>query len=719
MDCGPACLQMVSYYWGKKHSLAFLRERAYISREGVTLLGLSDAAESIGLEPVSRSMAVSELVAASAYMPCVLYWDKKHFVVLRHTDGRRFKISDPAAGNVVYTRDEFAQHWVNDGSRGVVLFLAPTEAFYVRPSTARRQLKQSLARYLRLLAPFVCHFPLLFLAAVIGCAIQFVIPALTQALVDKGVGQRDVSVIAMIVCAQMVLFVSQTGVGFVRARLLVHLNARIDLALVSDFIKKLMRLPLRFFDSKKTGDIMQRFGDHGKVKSLLMDEAFEMAFALINLVVFSVMLGCYSLTVLTVFFVGNILALLWTKLLMKYRRVIDIKRFNLEAAEQSNVIQLIQGMPDIKLHNAQQRKLQQWAQTQVNIFNMSLKGLSVAQIQQSGEMLLAQTANLLITFIVAKNVVDNVMTLGMMMSISYITGQLSAGMSQITAFLKTAQQAGLSLERINEVYDCDDEEAEVDGMQNVIPSHADIVIDNVSFSYSGSPRETTIAHLNLIIPYGKVTAIVGESGSGKTTVIKMLQGFYRPQEGRILVGGVPLQQIRPYEWRQYIGAVMQEGYIFSDTISNNIAIGDSEIDSERFERAARIAEIEPFVGNLPLRYSTAIGAEGIGLSTGQKQRILLARAVYKDPGLLLLDEATNALDALTEDKIMRRLEDFFQERTVVIAAHRLSTIIKADNIAVMDKGQIVEQGNHEYLMSINGRYANLINKQLHEKTTRQ
>lgn len=471
-------------------------------------------------------------------------------------------------------------------------------------------------------------------------------------------------------------------------------------------------MPLQFFDSRMTGDILQRIGDHGRIKTFLLSNSMRIVFSLINFAVFLAILAYYNVVVLAVFAVGNTLYVVWIFFFMRYRRELDIKRFNQSAMEQSKMIQLVQGMQDIKLNNCERQKRWEWERIQVKLFNIGLKGLRIGQVQQSGSVFFVQTTHILIYYIAAKSVVEGSMTLGMMMSLTYIIGQVSAPISEFIGFAQSFQDAKISLERLNEIHSQDDEETGIDKKLPVLPEGRDVEIEDLSFSYNGAESEMALKDVSLSIPAHKVTAIVGESGCGKTTLVKLLQGFYEPTRGSIMVGGVRLADINPHVWRAATGSVMQDSFIFSDTIENNIAVNTDETDKKQMENAARMACIDDFVKSLPKGYDTVIGMEGKGVSQGQRQRVLIARAIYKNPEYIFLDEATNSLDATNEARIMDNLRQFYKGRTVVVSAHRLSTVRDADQIVVMDGGRIVERGNHKSLLSRRGRYYELVKHQM-------
>ena len=542
--------------------------------------------------------------------------------------------------------------------------------------------------------------------------LQLIFPFLTQSLVDVGIRDGNLSFITLILIAQLVIFVARLSVEFIRSWILLHMNTRINIALISDFLAKLMKLPLRYFDTKMTGDIMQRIGDHGRIESFLTGNSISTLFSFVNFFVFAFVLAYYNLVILGIFLVGNALYVAWIFLFMKYRRELDYKRFAQSAGEQSNIIQLITGMQEIKLNNCEKQKRWQWERIQVKLFKIGIKGLILGQLQQVGSVFFSQTTNIIVSFIAAKSVVDGQMTLGMMMALTYIIGQLTAPVEQFIGFARAFQDAQISLERLNEVHGKEDEEETIENKLTILPDKRDISIENLSFSYDGADRDYVLDNIHLSIPQEKVTAIVGASGSGKTTLIKLLLGFYEPNKGTIKVGETPLSVINPHFWRSKSGSVMQDGFIFSETIAQNIGVGDDYVDIEKLRHAVTVANIRDFIDSLPLGYNTKIGMEGSGISQGQRQRILIARAVYKNPEFIFLDEATNALDANNEKEIMKHLHEFYKGKTVVVVAHRLSTVRDADKIVVLDQGKVAEEGTHEELTMLKGKYYELVKNQL-------
>lgn len=718
MDCGPTCLRIIAKYYGRSYSLQTLRDKSFITRQGVSMLGISDAAESIGFRTQGLRITLDRLIEDMP-LPCILHWNQNHFVVCYEITGKEgnhyFRISDPARGKYKIDEQGFRKCWCStkDGNEeaGTALALSPSPEFYEHEDE-RMGGNRNIGYFFQYLFPYKSQLLQLVIGIMLGSIFSLILPFLTQAVVDQGINNNNLSLITLILVAQLVLAVTQTGVSFIQSWITLHMNTRISITLISDFLMKLMKLPLHFFDSKNIGDIMQRIGDHSRIQAFMTGNALTTFFSLFNFIVFAFILVYYDVQILLVFIVGNTLYVLWIVFFMRYRRKLDNARFTQSSVNQSNMVQMITGMQEIKLNNCEKQQRWLWESIQVKLFKISIKSTALGQYQQIGSIFFSRTTGLLISYISARAVIEGEITLGMMMSVSYIIGQLSAPVGQIIGFAQSLQDAKISLERLNEIHNREDEEQNRDERINEIPESGSLRLDGVCFSYDGSDREYILKDINIEIPRHKVTAIVGASGSGKTTVIKLLLGFYNPNKGSLKIGNVDLKDINPHLWRHSTGAVMQDGFIFSDTIARNIALGTDAIDRERLYHAVEAACIRDFIESLPLKYNTRIGMEGNGISQGQKQRILIARAIYKNPEFLFFDEATNALDANNERAIMDNLNGFYKGKTVVVVAHRLSTVQNADNIIVLDNGAVAEEGTHSELSKLKGIYYKLVKNQL-------
>lgn len=714
MDCGPTCLRMVAAFYGKHYSLEGLREKSFITREGVSMLGISEAAEKIGFRSICVQVGYEKLQEAP--LPCIIHWNQQHFVVVYKLNDRYVWVADPGAGKLKYTKEEFCNCWLssrkNEEDTGVALLLEPTPEFYTTEDEGDEVNRKGFSFLYSYLRPYRGLVGQLLLGLLLGSMIQLMLPFLTQSVVDFGINNQNLGFIYLVLIAQLMLSFSSSAVDFIRGWILLHLGTRINIALISDFLIKLMKMPINYFDSKMTGDILQRINDHKRIQDFLTGSSLSVIFSVFNIIIFGIVLLVYSGMIFLIFMGGSALYVAYVWLFMKKRAELDHKRFAQQSANQSTVVQLVNGMQEIKLSACEQQKRWEWERIQAKLFKVNIKSLALRQYQDSGAVLINQSKNLLITALVASLVVKGEMTLGMMLSVQYIIGQLNSPVNELIAFARDMQDARLSMDRLSEVRDKPDEEDPTRELLREIPEGKEIRLQNLNFKYDPLSEYPTLDDINLVIPPGKQTAIVGMSGSGKTTLVKLLLGFYPPASGDIFIGDTPLGSYSIREWRKRCGVVMQDGFIFSDSIAGNIAPGVEHIDKKRLRHAAEVANIHDFIEELPLAYNTKIGQEGHGLSQGQKQRILIARAVYKDPEFIFFDEATNALDANNERTIMNNLQTFFKGRTSVVVAHRLSTVRNAEQIIVIEQGRIAETGTHEALIALEGRYYKLVKNQL-------
>lgn len=713
-DCGATCLKIIAKHYGKTLNIQTLRKLSETTREGTSLLTLSEASENIGFRSLGIKLNVIKLEEAP--LPLILHWNKEHFVVLYKIKKGIYYISDPAHGLIEYSKEEFIKFWIGNNAtentqEGIALVLEPTPKFYQSEFDSKDDKTFGFGLLFKYLIPYKSFVFQLSVGLLAGSILQLIVPFLTQSVVDVGIQNQNIHFIYLVLFAQLFLFFGRTALDLIRSWILLHLSTRINISLISDFFIKLMNLPISFFDVRMTGDIMQRINDHHRIERILTTSSLSVLFSAINMVVMGGVLAYYNLKIFTVFFIGSVLYFFWVTIFLKRRKELDYKRFSEVSQEQSKVIELINGMQEIKLHNAEKQKRWGWEYIQARLFKVSMKGLVLEQTQTIGSNFINELKNIIIVFLSAKLVIDGQITLGMMMAISSIVGSLNAPVLQLIGFIREAQDAKISLARLSEIHEKEDETQQEETQTHDIPQNSDIVIKDLSFRYIGSDA-MVLDNLNLTIPANKITAIVGTSGSGKTTLMKLLLKFYEPISGEITIGNTSLKTIAQKTWRSHLGCVMQEAYIFNDSIANNIAIGVDIIDKNKLVYASDVANIKEFIENYPLGYNTKIGMEGVGMSTGQKQRLLIARAVYKNPEMLFFDEATSSLDANNEKEIMEKLNIFFKNKTVVVIAHRLSTVMNADQIVVLEKGKIVEIGNHKELVNLKGSYFKLVKNQL-------
>ena len=714
MQCGIACLQMICSYYHKEYTLERLANCCFATTEGVSLLGISEAARKLGLNTTCGRMTIGQL--AQVPLPCILHWNQNHFVVLyKIRRGKTFYIADPGKGKIRYTKEEFKSHWISTTSqgeeKGVAMFLEPTAEFGKLKGEEAEGI-HSFRFLMGYLKQYRRYFVQIALGLLVGSLLQLILPFLTQAIVDLGIKHRDIQLIWLILLGELMIVIGRTSTDFIRRWLLLHISMRINISLVSDFFIKLLKLPMSFFDTKLMGDLLQRMNDHSRVQSFLTNQTLSVMFTTLSFLIFGIILAYYNLSIFAVFLAGSALYGIWIATFLRRRKVLDYELFEKQAINQNKTYQFITSMQEIKLQDCERRRRWEWEDVQADLFGVQMKSLKLQQTQEAGSIFINEVKNIVITVLAATAVIHGQMTLGMMLAVQYIIGQLNSPVEQLMSFIYSLQDVKISLERINEVHAAKNEESGKDTKEGFPSEDRSIGIEGIGFKYDPHALRNTLEGISFHIPAGKVTAIVGASGSGKTTLMKLMLGYYPVMKGRITIGGEDINGYNLKWWRRQCGVVMQDGVIFSESIARNIAVDDGEVDVDRLEQAARIANIHDYIMSLPLKYNTLIGRDGVGLSQGQKQRILIARAVYKNPSFIFLDEATNALDAKNERAIVENLDKFYQGRTVIVVAHRLSTVKNADQIVVLDAGKVVETGNHASLIEKQGAYYNLVKNQL-------
>lgn len=701
-------------FHGQKKNLNEISKICRSSISGISVNGIEEAAVKLGLKADSRFIPYKEL--SSICHPVILHWNQNHFVILFKVskNGRKFYISDPGKGISTYSHEEFRKHWVStiiDGEEnGVIISLLPTKDFNrdkVINYTESRSLK-FLSLYLK---EYKKHFIQIILGLLLGCVLQLILPFLTQSIVDIGINHNDIGFIWLIMLGELMIVIGRTSTDFIRRWLLLHISMRINISLVSDFFIKLLKLPMYFFDTKLMGDLLQRIGDHTRVQNFLTGQVLNIVFSILSFMIFGIVLFIYNPLIFGIFATGSFCYGLWITSFLRKRKVLDYELFEQQAINQNRTYQFITSMQEIKLQDCEQRRRWEWEDTQADLFAVQMKSLKLQQTQEAGSIFINEVKNIIITVLAATAVINGQMTLGAMLAVQYIIGQLNSPVEQFMSFIYSLQDVKISLERINEIHEGKNEET-AENQAKSFGSEKAISLDSIDFKYDPHALKKTLEGISFGIPEGKVTAIVGASGSGKTTLIKLMLGYYKVMSGKISISNRNLNEYDLKWWRRHCGVVMQDGVIFSESIARNIAVGDGDIDVDRLEQAARIANIHDYIMGLPLKYNTLIGRDGVGLSQGQKQRILIARAVYKNPDFIFLDEATNALDAKNERAIVENLNEFYKGRTVVVVAHRLSTVKNADQIIVLDGGRVVETGNHASLIEKKGAYYNLVKNQL-------
>ncbi len=714
MQCGVACLAMICRHYGKRYSLEYLDGFCHANVAGVSMLGIAEGAGCVGLETSTFAATTDELVEIK--LPCILHWNQNHFVVLYDIsrNGGRYRVADPGKGLIDYSRNELESHWISnrtdDGPSGIVMQLEPTEKFY-RHDHDRNGEKRSFRFMMGYLRQYKRYFFQIFLGLLLGCLLQLIMPFLTQSIVDIGIRHEDIGFIWLVLLGELMIVIGRTATDFIRRWLLLHISMRINISLVSDFFIKLLKLPMSFFDTKLMGDLLQRIGDHSRVQNFLTGQTLNIIFSFLSFIIFGIVLLVYNRLIFLVFTICSVGYGGWIAMFLSRRKVLDYELFEQQAINQNRTYQFITSMQEIKLQDCERRRRWEWEDTQADLFAVQMKSLKLQQTQEAGSIFINEVKNILITVLAATAVINGDMTLGEMLAVQYIIGQLNSPVSQFMQFIYSLQDVRISLERINEIHEGRNEETQ-ENQATGFAAEKSITVDSIDFKYDPHALKNTLEGISFDIPEGKVTAIVGASGSGKTTLIKLMLGYYPVMSGSISIAGRNINEYNLKWWRRHCGVVMQDGVIFSESIARNIAVDDNEIDPERLREAARIACIDDYVMSLPLKYDTKIGRDGVGLSQGQKQRILIARAVYKNPDFIFLDEATNALDARNERAIVENLDVFYRGRTVVVVAHRLSTVRNADRIIVLDGGRVVETGNHDSLIERKGAYYNLVKNQL-------
>jgi ATP-binding cassette subfamily B protein len=710
MDCGPTCIMMIAQHFGKKFSLNHLRDLCDKGQQGVTLFGINKAAEELGFKTLPLKLNI-DIFINEAQLPCLVHWKENHYVVVYKIKNNHVYIADPGKDKLKLTVDEFREFWASDNQTGIALFIEPTAEFYNQTDKVEQSkngFKQLSTHFFR----FKKYIGQLGLGALLGSILNLIFPFLTQALVDHGIGNQDVNFVYAILIAQIVLFISRTATEFIRGWILAHMGTRINIAIISEFLLKLMRLPIAYFNSRNLGDVLQRISDHSKIEEFLTSHSINIVFSLLNLIIFSIIMAIYSGSIFTVFLLGSLASIFWVIPFLNRRKILDYQSFSQMCANQNSIVQLVNGMPEIKMNQSEASQKWAWEAIQGKLFKLRLKSLALEQYQQAGSLFLNEGKNILITFIAAQQVISGELTLGMMMAIIYILGQMNSPIDQLLQFIRQAQDAKISMERLGEIQQMKEEKKMLGVELNKLIPKGDLRLNALSFKYSRHDKNYVLNALELLIPHKKTTAIVGCSGSGKTTLMRLLLKFEVPTEGSIFLSEQDFKYFCPDAWREKCGAVLQDGYIFNDSVANNIAMGNQKIDFERVIHAAKTANIHDEIELLAQGYQTKIGHEGVALSGGQTQRILIARAVYKNPEYLFFDEATSALDANNESKIQDNLHNFFKGKTVIIIAHRLSTVRNADKIVVLDKGRVVEQGTHCQLTNNKSFYYKLVKNQL-------
>lgn len=703
-DCSLACLKMISKYYGVQLSNSAF-SGTNISKRGITISDLNYTAEELGYQTLAVKLDY-ENVLSNVSLPAIFFWNQNHFIVVYKITKNTVYVADPAFGKTTYSKEEFLKGWTQDKEEGILLVLEPTEKLYENAGVNQKNSSRNIQYIIQYIKKHKTQFALIAITLLISSCIELVFPFFTQKILDKGVALKQVNLIYLILIAQIVLFVSRIGLEYYRSWLFIHISSRISLSIISDFLAKLMRLPLKFFNSKNTGDLIQRIQDHKRIEEFLSQDLIQTVFSFFTIIIYSFVLFYFNPTIFLIVLVGTTLELTWIFNFFKKIKLLDQKTFSLQSTDQNKIYEIINSMQEIKLNNLEDYKRYEWSAIQSNIYLNNIEKLKVNQKYESYKFI-NFLQNILVVFTSALAVMNSSMTIGTMLSIVYIIGGMNNPISQLITFFLRYHLVKISFERLNEIHDKDSEEnlSKIHTLNRIF----DISVQNVSFAYDNT--NYILNNINLNIPKGKTTAIVGASGSGKTSLLKLILKFYKPQQGNITLENMPLEEVENTLWREKCGVILQDSYIFSDTIAYNISLEETP-DEERLLDAINLANINNFIENLPLKTNTFIGPEGMGISQGQKQRILIARAIYKNPDYLFFDEATNSLDAKNERIIVQNIDDYFKNKTMIIVAHRLSTVKNADQIIVLDNGQISEQGTHDELIKIKGKYFELIQNQL-------
>lgn len=709
-DCGPACLKIIAKYFGRFYSLQYLRDRCGITKQGVSLENLSMGAESLGLRTLAIKCTLDDIINKVPF-PAILFWRNSHFIVVYHANKKYIWVSDPAKGRIKYTHEDFKAGWYKKGETlGVLLAIEPTIDFK-RSKVEREIEKNSFISILRYFIPYKNSFATIFFIMLVVTLLQGMLPFISKAVIDVGIKSSDINFINMVLIGNISILISITIFNVIRDWVLMHITSRVNIALISDYLIKLMKLPVTFFENKLLGDILQRARDHERIRNFIMNNSLSLIFSILTFIIFGIILLTYNPIIFYIFLGGSILYVAWVLLFLRIRKRLDWEYFELVSQDQSYWVETVSAIQDIKIYNYERYRRWKWEEIQARLYKVNKRVLNITNMQKLGAQFIANIKNMAIVFFCASAVIKGDITFGIMISTQFIIGMLNGPLTQFIGFIVSAQYAKISFLRMNEIKQLKDEEELLSiGTTSILPEKRDITLSNIIFQYSpNSP--IVLKNIFLTIPQNKITAIVGGSGSGKSTLLKLLVRLYKPTAGEIKMGNMNIASINLHTWRNMCGVVMQDGKLFNDTILANIVLDDEHINYERLHKVCRMAQIAKEINGMPKGYETMIGERGRGISGGQKQRLLIARALYREPDFLFLDEATNSLDVINEKKIVEALNAAFENRTVIVVAHRLSTIRNADQIIVLHQGRIAEIGNHENLMAKKGEYFKLVSSQ--------